>query len=86
MGVSHMARGGHELPKVLLGPAMPYPSTVCGFATPETAFWAFQGWSAPRVGGLRSSSIHLDTPFPPPVLGPQRELGLGAPVVVNPPL
>jgi hypothetical protein len=41
----HMTRGGHELPKVLLGPAMPYPSTLCGFATPETAFWAFHGWS-----------------------------------------
>jgi hypothetical protein len=67
MGVSHMARGGHGLPKVLLGPAMPYLSTLCGFATPETAFRAFQGWSARRVGNLRSSLIPLDTPFRPPV-------------------
>ena len=44
MGVSHMTRGGHGLPKVLLGPAMPYPSTLYGFATPETAFRAFQGY------------------------------------------
>jgi hypothetical protein len=26
----HIARGGHELPKVLLGHAMPYPSMTCG--------------------------------------------------------
>jgi hypothetical protein len=67
MGVLHMARGGHGLPKVLLGPAMPYPSTLCGFATPETAFPAFQGWSARRVGGLQPSSIPLVTPFRLPV-------------------
>jgi hypothetical protein len=36
MGVSHMARGGHGLPKVLLGPAMPYPSTLCGFAVEKS--------------------------------------------------
>jgi hypothetical protein len=24
-----ISRGGHELPKILLGPAMPYPSTPC---------------------------------------------------------
>jgi hypothetical protein len=72
MGVSHMARGGHGLPKVLLGPAMPYPSTLCGWATPETAFWAFQGWYTPEapeapVGGLWPYSIPLDTTFRPPV-------------------
>jgi hypothetical protein len=33
-----MARGGHGLPEVSLGPAMPYPYTPCGQATPETAF------------------------------------------------
>jgi hypothetical protein len=32
-----MARGGHELPKVSLGLAMPEPSTRCRRATPETA-------------------------------------------------
>jgi hypothetical protein len=67
MGVLRMARGGHGLPKVLIGPAMPYPSTLCGFATPKTAFQAFQGWSARRVGGLWPSSVPLDTPFRPPV-------------------
>jgi hypothetical protein len=33
-----MARGGHELHKVLPGSALPYPSTPCGRATPEMAF------------------------------------------------
>jgi hypothetical protein len=46
MGISRIARGGHGIPKVLLGPTMPYPSTLFGWATPETAFWAFQGWPA----------------------------------------
>jgi len=32
-----MARGGHGLPKVSLGPAMPNPFITCGRATPETA-------------------------------------------------
>jgi hypothetical protein len=32
----HMARVGHALPKVSLGPTVPYPSTPCGRATPET--------------------------------------------------
>jgi hypothetical protein len=31
-----MARGGHKLPEVSLGPAMPYLPTPCRRATPET--------------------------------------------------
>jgi hypothetical protein len=31
-----MARGGHRLPKVSPGLAMPYPSMPCGRDTPET--------------------------------------------------
>jgi hypothetical protein len=79
-----MAKGGYGLPKVLLGPAMPYPSALCGWATPETAFRALKGWSARRVGGLRPSSIPLDTPFRPSahVGSPKR----GPPGVVNTPL
>jgi hypothetical protein len=38
-----MARGAHGLPKVSAGPAMPYPSTYSGQATPETALCPFQG-------------------------------------------
>jgi hypothetical protein len=34
---------GHGLPKVLFGPAIPYPSMACGQATPETALQPFQG-------------------------------------------
>jgi hypothetical protein len=37
-----MARGGHGLPKLSLGPTMPYPSMPCGRATPETALQPFQ--------------------------------------------
>jgi hypothetical protein len=40
-----MTWGGHGLPKVSLGPAMPYPSTSCGRETPEKALWPFQGWA-----------------------------------------
>jgi hypothetical protein len=50
-----MARGGHGLPKVSPGPAMPYPSTPCGWTTPETALRLFQEWPARRAGGLRPS-------------------------------
>jgi hypothetical protein len=35
-----IARVGHALPEVSLGPAIPYPSTLCGQATPETALWS----------------------------------------------
>jgi hypothetical protein len=35
--------GGHGLPKVSTGPAMPYPSPPCGRATPDTALRQFQG-------------------------------------------
>jgi hypothetical protein len=33
-----MAREGHQLPKELLGPTMPNPSTPFGQVTPETVF------------------------------------------------
>jgi hypothetical protein len=61
-GHKRMAWGGHGLPKVSCGPAMPNPSTPCGRATSETASWLFQGWPACRAGGLRPSSTPLDTP------------------------
>jgi hypothetical protein len=41
-----MARGGHRLPKVSLGPAMPYSSTPCGLASPETVLRLFERRSA----------------------------------------
>jgi hypothetical protein len=43
-----MARGGHGLPKVSVGPAMPYPSMPCGQATPEMSLRLFQG--GPPIG------------------------------------
>jgi hypothetical protein len=37
-----MARGGHGFPTVLLGPAMPYPSTPYGRATTEIHYGRFR--------------------------------------------
>jgi hypothetical protein len=54
-----MERGGYGLPKVFTRPAMPYPSTPCRRATPETAH---------RAVGLRLSSFLLDTPRHTPLL------------------
>jgi hypothetical protein len=55
-----MARGGHGLPKVSPRPDKPYPSTLYGRATLETA-------SNPEGGGLRPSSTPLDTPLRTPM-------------------
>jgi hypothetical protein len=59
--LGRMARGGHGLPKVLLGPAMPFLSTPCSRTTLEMVLWPFQGWPTRRVGGLCPSSTPLDT-------------------------
>jgi hypothetical protein len=53
---------GYGLLKVLPGPAMPYPCTPCGRATPETALREFQGRHTCRAGYLKPSSTPLDTP------------------------
>jgi hypothetical protein len=58
---SHMAKGGHGLPKVSSGSTMPYCSTPCRQGTPEMALWSFQQWPAHRAIDLRLSSTHLDT-------------------------
>jgi hypothetical protein len=47
-----MARGDHELPKVSLELAMPYPSTPYGRATPETALRRFQGWQGGQLAAI----------------------------------
>jgi hypothetical protein len=47
-------RGGHELPYVLPGSAMPDPSTACGWVNPETAH---------RAGGLRLPSTPRRAPM-----------------------
>jgi hypothetical protein len=57
-----MARGGHGLPKVLPGTALPDTSTPCGQATPETTLRLFLGWLTRKAGSLRPSSTPLDTP------------------------
>jgi hypothetical protein len=58
-----MARGGHRLPKVSLGPAMPNSSMPCRWATPV------QGWLAHRADGLRPFYTLLDTPRHNPMYG-----------------
>jgi hypothetical protein len=45
-----MARGGHGLPKVSPGPAMPDPSTPWGRATPEKPLRPFKGVALPQGG------------------------------------
>jgi hypothetical protein len=60
-----MARGGqigHGLPKVLSGPlhALLFYALRPGHA--GTALQPFQGWLARKAGGLRPSSMRLDTP------------------------
>jgi hypothetical protein len=50
-----MARGGHGLPKVSLGPAMLDLSMPCGQATHETAIQIFQRWPTHRF--LPSSTL-----------------------------
>jgi hypothetical protein len=55
-----MARGGHGLPKLSLGPAIPYSSKPCRKTTPETALRPFQEWPVHRVGGPWPSSTLLN--------------------------
>jgi hypothetical protein len=56
-----MARAIHGLPKVSPGPALPYPSTSCRLATPETALKLSLRWPTRRVGGLRAPCTPFDT-------------------------
>jgi hypothetical protein len=48
------AKGGHGLPGVSPGPAIPYPSTPCGWTTPEIALYyiviAVSGVAHPQGG------------------------------------
>jgi hypothetical protein len=57
-----VARGGHGLPKLLLGPAMPYPSTPCGQPSLKWPYSHFRGglwpFSTP-LDSLRRSPLHL---------------------------
>jgi hypothetical protein len=61
VGHGRMSRGGHGLRKVSPGLAMPYPSTPCGQATPETrkpflrwpaAVYHFSGHPTPYAYGV----------------------------------
>jgi hypothetical protein len=61
-----MGRGGHGLPKVSPGPAMPYPFTPCRRVTPETTLQPFQGWPARRGGwpAVVFYTFGRPTPYP----------------------
>jgi hypothetical protein len=50
-----MAMDGHGLPKASPGPAMPYPSTPCWRATPETSDTAVYGVARPQDGQSAAS-------------------------------
>jgi hypothetical protein len=45
-----MAKGGHGLLKVSLGPALVDPSTLCGRVTPENGLMAVSGVACPQGG------------------------------------
>jgi hypothetical protein len=61
-----MARGGHGLIKVSLGPVMPDHYMPCQQATPEMDLQPFQGWPTCRAGGPQPSSTLLDIPYRTP--------------------
>jgi hypothetical protein len=67
MGVWKDSRGGHGLPIVSPGPAMPNPCMPCGWETPETALWPFQGW--PPTGQRACS--RLLPPWTPHAVRPE---------------
>jgi hypothetical protein len=60
-GVWRMARGGHGLPKVSPGPAMIYPSTPSGWATPETAWQGKEGGLWPSSTPLTPDAVRLQS-------------------------
>jgi hypothetical protein len=74
-----MARGGHGLPKVLPGPAMPYPSTPCGraacgrllpFWTPHAVRLCRQELSVQLEQNLKGIFGHANLPLPSHALRP----------------
>jgi hypothetical protein len=65
----HIAWGGHGLPKVSPGPAIPDPFAPCGRATPKTALRLFRGCPTYRVGVLQPSFTLLDIPRHTPMVG-----------------
>jgi hypothetical protein len=50
-----VARGGHVLPKLLLGPDMPYPSMTCGWTQARTENGPRQ--SSTPLGTLRQTPL-----------------------------
>jgi hypothetical protein len=77
-----VAGGGHGLLKVSLGLAMPYPSTSCGWTTPETDSRPFRGWPALRAGHLRPFATPLDTSRCAPMIAAAVEPGINSEVDV----
>jgi hypothetical protein len=59
-----MARGGHGLLNVSLGPAMLNPSMPCGRATPETALRWFQVWPSMQGGWPAAVFYPFGRPMP----------------------
>jgi hypothetical protein len=62
-----MARGGHGVSKISLGPAMLYPFMPCGRPPLKWTYGHFRSGCPCRAGGLRPSSTLLDTPYCTPL-------------------
>jgi hypothetical protein len=62
----HMARGSHELLKILLGPTMLDPSTSCRLATPETALQFFSAVAC--LQGRRPAAVFFPLEHPMPYI------------------
>jgi hypothetical protein len=75
--LSWVAWGGHGLLQVSPKPSLPYPSTPCGRAGPETAWQQFLGWPTPRACDLWPFSTPLETPRHTPMKGSLKTDALG---------
>jgi hypothetical protein len=64
-----MARGGHGLPRVSLEPTRPYPSTLCGRDTPETALHPFHGYAYVYLPLISFSLLDLNPVLKSVILG-----------------
>jgi hypothetical protein len=70
MGVSHMVRGGHELPKVLLGPAI--HSAV---GPPLKQPFGISGVVRPQGGRPVAIFYPVGHPIPSALVGPPKKVG-----------
>jgi hypothetical protein len=63
-GQPRISRGGHELPEVSLGPAMPYPSMPCGWPPLKRPYGCLGRGRLQREGGPAAVFYPLGHPTP----------------------